>query len=45
MAKASPERLRKRYRFAMILDDALNLKMQQVEVLAGEKKAKEDAEK
>ena len=35
----------KRNRFAMILDDALNLKMQQVEALAAEKKAKEDAEK
>ena len=35
----------KRYRFAIILNDALNLKMQQVEVLANEKKAKEDAEK
>ena len=35
----------KRYRFAIILDDALNLKMQQIGVLAGEKKAMDDAEK
>lgn len=35
----------KRNHFAMILNDALNLKLQQVEVLEGEKKAKDDAEK
>ena len=35
----------KRYRFAMILNDALNLKMQQIEGLAKEKKSKEDAER
>ena len=35
----------KRYRFATILDDALNLKMQQIGVLANEKKAMDDAEK
>ena len=35
----------KRYRFAIILDNALNLKMQQIGVLANEKKAMDDAEK
>jgi hypothetical protein len=35
----------KRYRFAIILDDALNLKMQQIGLLASEKKAMDDAEK
>ena len=35
----------KRYRFAMILNDALNLKMQQIGTLAAEKKTREDAEK
>jgi hypothetical protein len=35
----------KRNRFAMILNDALNFKLQQIEVLEGEKKAREEAEK
>jgi hypothetical protein len=35
----------KRYRFAMVLNDALNFKLHQVEVLAREKKDKEEAEK
>jgi len=35
----------KRYRFAMILNDALNLKMQQIGTLANEKKTSDDAEK
>jgi hypothetical protein len=35
----------KRSRFAIMLNDALTLKMQQVEVLASEKKSREDAEK
>ncbi len=35
----------KRYRFAILLDDAINLKMHQIAVLANEKKAKANAEK
>jgi hypothetical protein len=35
----------KRSRFAMLLDNAINLKMQQIKILANEKKEKEDAEK
>ena len=34
-----------RYRFAMILDDALKQKLAQVQMLSDEKKAKDDAEK
>lgn len=34
-----------RFRFAMALDEALNQKLKQVQVLADEKKAKDDAEK
>ena len=34
-----------RFRFAMVIDDALNQKMKQVQMLADEKKAKDDAEK
>lgn len=35
----------KRYRFAIILDNAINLKLKQIEVLASEKRAKDNAEK
>jgi hypothetical protein len=34
----------KRYRFAIILDNAINLKLKQIEVLASEKGAKDNAE-
>jgi len=34
-----------RYRFAMVLDDALKQKLAQVKILSDEKKAKDDAEK
>ncbi len=44
--KGKPARVPvKRYRFAILLDEAINLKMKQIKMLANEKKAKEDAEK
>ena len=44
--KGKPARVPvKRYRFAVLLDEAINLKMQQINLLANEKKAKENEEK
>ncbi|MGH2648735.1 MAG: hypothetical protein ACRDE8_14255 [Ginsengibacter sp.] len=45
-SKGKPGRVPvKRYRFAILLDEAINLKMQQIEMLANEKRAKAEAEK